>query len=286
MTTQQLSKANLYGAAVALCLTVASLVPVVASAQSLWLDQSRAPGVSIEALKPSFDNGDDITFFSAAYFASARVPLTQRLNLTAELPISHFGIDSDVLDNSDTEVGNPYLGLEIGTRESNLFGEVGVRVPLDGNDNTLLSGFASDLDRWEAFFGDVLSFTGQGNYWYRIPESSFSVRLRGGSNLWVYTNDDRADDVDLFANYGAQLWYHAPRVRVGAGATGRALLTEDGSFEERTTHQLGLSAIGEFQRVQPGVHFRLPVDDTYDDVVDYVVGLSLTVPIQTMRPLR
>lgn len=255
-------------------------------AQSIWLGEYRQRSLSVEALKPDL-NGTDETFFSSALFLSGRTPLSPKFHLTADLPVSHFGFDSDIggTDDSETGIGNPYVGLEYGEIGAPLYGEFGVRIPLASDDNAgLVSGMSSDLDRWEAFFGDVLSFNGAANYIYQLPNSGLSVRLRGGPNLWIRTNDNETleglDDTELFANYSAQAWYDAGRLNLGTGVTGRAIITDDGDFGERTAHLLGFSVIGDFHKVRPGLHFRLPIDDDLNDVMDYAVGLSVTVPVR------
>lgn len=259
------------------------LFPAVAPAQSIWLDPDRPQGVSVELFKPDFNNLSDNTFFSGEYVVSGRVAVTPAVKIMADLPISHYGVDGGGLDISETGVGNPYLGVEIAHPNRMLYGEFGIRIPVDGNESALMSGMASDLDRREAFFGNVFSITGQVDYRYRIPAafSGLSLRLRGGPNFWIYTDDAFEDDVDLFASYAAQLWYEVQRIQVGVGAVGRALLTEDNlDFGERTAHQLGVSLLGTYRMVQPGVHFGLPFDDNdFGDTTDYVVGISLTARV-------
>lgn len=180
-------------------------------------------------------------------------------------------------------MGNPYVGIEVAHRTRPLHGEVGIRLPLDGGEEALLSGMASDLDRREAFFGDEFSIVGLADYRYHLPgaASGWSLRLRGGPNLWIYADDVAADDADLFANYAAQVWYDARRIQLGIGAVGRALLTEDNlSFGARTAHQLDVSILGTYRTFQPGLHFGLPFDDKdFNEMTDYVVGVSLTATV-------
>lgn len=259
-------------------------LPTIAFAQSTWLDPARPQGVSVELLKPDFNRLSDNTFFSGAYIVSGRVAATPALKIMADLPIVHYGVDGEGLGVSETSVGNPYFGAELAHPNGMLHGELGIRIPLDGNESALMSGMASDLDRREAFFGNLLSIIGNVDYQYQVPSpalSGLTVRLRGGPNLWVYTDDMADDDVDLYANYAAQLWYEVQRIQVGVGAIGRALLTEgDLDFGERTAHQLEVSVLGTYRRVQPGVHFGLPFDDNdFNDVVDYVIGVSLSAHI-------
>jgi hypothetical protein len=91
-----------------------------------------------------------------------------------------------------------------------------------------------------------------------------------------------ADRVNLFADYGVHAWYLADeRVDLGVGLTGRLYISgDDLSVAERMLNQVGMAVIGRFERVQPGVHLRVPFDFVeHREEVDYVLGLSLAVPL-------
>lgn len=244
-------------------------------AQSAWLGTDRQADVALEVLRPDF-GGEGVSFFSSAVFLSGRYPLSEAVDFTIDLPFSHFGVDGG---DSETAIGNPYLGIAFGPRERSVYGEFGLRPPLASGDG-LATGFISDHDRWEAFFEDVLAINGAVNYVYREP-SGFRVRLRGGPSVWVNTGDF-GDDVELLADYGAHAWYvAAEQVGVGVGLTGRVIVTEGGlSLSERMLNQVGLTVIGHFGRVQPGLHARLPFDfDEDTEETNYVLSLSLAVPL-------
>ena len=69
------------------------------------------------------------------------------------------------------------------------------------------------------------------------------------------------------------------RVRFGAGFTGRLLASEsDLDFGERSVHHLGATLAAKFRGVEPGLHFRLPIDEDLSDITNYVFGLNVTVP--------
>lgn len=65
-------------------------------------------------------------------------------------------------------------------------------------------------------------------------------------------------------------------VEAGGGITGVAILTEDGSFGERTYHQAGVTLNLLLGEVRPGINGRVPLDDELD-FIDFTVGLHLTV---------
>ena len=263
--------------------TLSQLCAVPVSAQPLWTSQDRQTSVAVEWHKPSFDEDrgrDDIGFLTSALFLSGRVAVADNLRLVGELPVAHLSIDSDFGDETNTALGNPYLGLEVDLINSLLWGEVGLRAPLaSGDDVALEPGLFADADRFEAFVPDALSVIAMGNI--RLQSASgIGVRLRGGASLVVDTDDEEfEDETEVILTYSAQGWYGAGQVQVGAGLTGRLFTSEEGNLGEISFHHLGLSVIGTFGMVQPGVHIRLPLDEDLSDFIDSVFGLNLTVLI-------
>ena len=200
----------------------------------------------------------------------------------AELPISHYGADDGFGDEGGTSLGKPYVGVEIAEPGASTFFEVGLRVPLASEEGEgLETGFLADHNRVEAFVPDWVSILLVPNYVYDSP-SGFSVRLRLGPSLLVVTEKEEfSDRVELFGLYGAQLRYQARQVRVGAGFTGRLIVTEEEAhFEERSVHHVGGALIGDLGTVRPGLHLKVPVDEELGDGLDYVVGVSLSVPLR------
>ena len=259
-----------------------ALLPASLAAQSVWIDQHLDQGLALEALKPSFSEGGDVTFLTSVLYLSGRLRLSERVRVVAELPVSHFGADDEFGDEGGTSLGNPYVGVEIAEAGASTFFEVGLRVPLASEEGGgLETGFLADYDRVEAFVPDWVSILLVPNYVYDSL-SGFSVRLRLGPSLLVATDKDEfSDRVELFGLYGAQLWYQAGQVRVGAGFTGRLIVTEEGlNFEERSVHHVGVALIGDLGTVRSGLHLKVPVDEELGDILDYVVGVSLSVPLR------
>jgi hypothetical protein len=266
---------------------LAALTPATLPAQSIWLDRSHDQSLGFEILIPNFKTDDDEAVSGLAMFLSLRTPLSERIRLTSELPFVHGKIESNSfffrINESQSTFGNPYLGLEIGQKDSPVFGELGVRVPLASEDNfgATLVGFTADVDRLEAFLPNTLPIMGMLNY-HRKEKSGFSLRLRGGPSLLVYTKADAGDDgSDLFIGYSAQAGYESERVSVLGGVTGRANMTEENAdFGERSLHQLGFNASVGLGNVRPGIHFRLPLDEDLKDFLDFVLGLNLGIQLK------
>ncbi len=258
------------------------IMPVSLSAQSIWLDrgESQEKSFAIEILKPNFDGEDNTTFATSAIFLSGRIPVSDRLLLVAELPFAHFGIEN--FDESDTEFGNPYLGLEIRKPNSHLFAELGFRPPLAPENNAApLAGTAADFDRFEAFVPDIFTVTGKGNF-HRKNASNLVVRLRGGPTLWIDAGD-ALDETEFFLDYSGQVGYEGKQFSLMGGLTGRLRLwvsEADLDIGERTFHQFGAAASVALGMVRPGIHFRIPLDDGLTDAIDFVFGLHLGVHLK------
>lgn len=259
-----------------------ALLPVTAAAQTIWTSPDRTNNIAVEWLRPDFDNDEGLSFFTSGLFLSGRVTLSDHLRVVADVPFAFFDANVDFAGRSESDVGlgNPYFGLELGWRDRPFWGEFGVRLPLASADNPAVGfGFFSDYDRCEAFMPDFLSFVGLANYLYR-HDSGFSLRLRGGPLFLVDTDAGDFEDVsEMYAIYSVQGWYDTARMRFGAGLTGRLLATEMHlTASERTVHHLGLAVAGKFGGVEPGLHFRLPLDEGLTDVMNYAVGITVAVP--------
>ncbi len=239
-------------------------------------------------MKPNFKNDDTGSFTSTnsgwVVFGALRLPVSGKILFVGELPFVHGSSEtkSNFYNDSETQsfLGNPYLGFEIQDRTGAFTTEVGLRVPVTPEDKFLgvLTGIYTEYDRFEAFLPDNLSVMTLTNYRYRGP-SGFALKLRGGPSLLIYTGKDNlGDDVELFISYSAQAGYESERFSVVGGVTGRALLTEEGGgFDERSVHQLGFNASVGLGKARPGVHFRLPLDENLKDTLDAVAGINLGV---------
>ncbi len=267
-----------------------SAVAAPAVAQSVWLPVSRGPSMSLEGFKPVLDQGNrNFTPATAAFFLSGRMPISESLVVTAELPFAHAGVRLSAYGGTGTEssttLGNPYVGLEMASAASPLVADVGVRLPLrksrDSEASAAMVGFLSDIDRMEAFQEELLSIGG--HIGLRTHQASgLYLQARGGPILWFNTAENRpAAETELFLDYVAQVGYDVGRYGVIGGLSGRTLVTEDeGGWSDNSIHQLGVSGSVAFGGVRPGIQLRVPLDSELDDMLRYVIGLNVTVQLR------
>jgi len=247
-------------------------------AQPLWFDRNYDAGLLLEILKPEFEGEDDLTFLTSAWFLSGRFRTNEKLCWSFEIPYTHYGFSSEWDDQKDDALGNPYIGVELGGLSSPVFGEIGFRVPLAPaiyDAATSAGQFADYVDRTEAFLPDILSVQALINHYKRKP-SGFSTRVRGGVINWIAIGE--RDESEMFLVYSAHAGYESPKVSILAGISGRYFLTgDDLDVYEATIHRISVETGIQLGKTRPGIHFRLPVDDDLKNIIDYVIGFSVSV---------
>lgn len=244
-----------------------------AAAQSLWLVPEGRRTLLVEILRPTFANAD-AGFLTTAWFLGGRFAVTERVTLQVELPVAHLTLDDAFgTGTSETVVGNPYIGGIFRGPASAAWAEVGLRVPVGGENEASVVGLFSDIDRFDAWVDEVLPLKAFGGYRWSSPSGGFA-QLRGGPVIWLDIGDADTEGV-LHLNFLAGL--EQSRFALAAGVAGWALLTEDGTFDERTLFLggvLGEARLGDFR---PGVTLFFPIDGDYQEVVDLVLGVRLGV---------
>ena len=277
-----------------------------AAAQPTWTKGTAGgPQVGLDWTKPSFESGGDLagevgtSLLTSRLLLSGQYPISAHARLVADLPISRFGIDDEDAGEADgvsgTKVGNPYLGAHARFGDGLAAGG-GVRLPLASTPDdfdtreerrqsivdalALQAGSISDLGRVEAFGPETFTARGYGEYTARSDEG-LAGRLRTGLSLFVPTEDtDTQENVVLF-DYGGRAWYDGDPLRVGVRLGGRTNLNadEEESFGERSIYFLGAALQAQFERVRPGLTLRVPLSEEPSEVLDYALGLSLTVDL-------
>ena len=122
----------------------------------------------------------------------------------------------------------------------------------------------------------VVPITGALNYRHR-SNSGVVVRLRAGPSFWI-GQDGR--DSEVLINYSGQVGYEVPKISLLGGITGRAIATEESLIGGgRTLHQLGAAVALGLGRLWPGMHVRIPVGSTMNQVLDFVVGFNVAIEI-------
>lgn len=258
------------------------VLPAGVNAQSPWLVPRSDRAVHLEILKPSFDEDwAEYTFTTFALFLSGRFAVGDNIVLVGELPFATVGVEVEGFDESESTVGNIYLGAEFGGTDSPAFGEFGVRLPL--TKDTDYFGFEfmfmDVVDRWEAFIHEVASVHAATNFRY-AAENGLGFRGRFAPVVWFDAGDALADDVEFFVLYSAQALFQGANVAVSGGFSGRLWVTvEDADLGERTLHQFVLAASYGLGRWWPGVQIRVPLDEDLTEAIGPAFCLSLGVQL-------
>jgi len=268
-----MSRAAAACASAVLALTTAT----PAFAQTIWSPIEHQPSVRVEALHPQLklSQGAKVSAFSGALFLTGAFPVSEHLTLAAELPFSRSSISVDGESALSNAIGNIYVGLQLGTAAASrgVVGELGVRAPLIGDDDfaASLMGGLTDLDRQEAFSNGVTTLYAAGDAYARGAQTT--GRLRVGLSKQFLGKD--AGENETYLDYGVLGSVDADRVRLGAALTGRYLLTEAGSFDDRSFHHAAVSASILFDQFRPGLFVRVPFDTGVREIVSSTFGVTL-----------
>jgi len=95
-------------------------------AQNIWL-RDTANAISLEILKPIFDDSD-IKFFSTAIYLSGKFRISEKITFSTIIPMANGKVESFGTEESEFILGNFYAGIEF-KQSNNLWYEVGIHAP-------------------------------------------------------------------------------------------------------------------------------------------------------------
>ncbi|UCE65868.1 MAG: hypothetical protein JSU85_13565 [Candidatus Zixiibacteriota bacterium] len=241
------------------------------------VNERQGSNASIEFLLPDFDN--DIGYSGWVIFVKSEVKINKGNYFIFDVPIGHGERAVSFWgDESETAIGNPYAGFRLGSNKLPLTFDIGIRVPLSSENNSLarLAGGFSDIYRLDAFILDYFTFQSMVNYRSnRINDLNGEISL--GPRIWLYTGDSEyADDTEFFFAYNIKTFYSWSNFDAGVGISGLLCLTEDEFLgEDSMVNTLKFESSFATGNARPGIEISLPVDDDLDEVMDMVIGLNL-----------
>lgn len=260
------------------------LSPAPASAQSVWIDRDLRPAVWAEGFIGPMTGRRSDTFHSTAWYFGSRVPVGERAFLVAELPLAvagdwtsrtvfPSGETRETVDEGGMAMGNPYLGMEVGSPADGTHFELGLRLPLASEDEPSARFLASTLDwvdrplAWLPSTGVPL--IGKVDYSAHYSSGWF-VRLRGGPSAWIRSSGD--DTVTFLAHFTPQGGWETERLRVSAGLP-MSRIFESG---ESLARELGMALTVRRWSLEPTLQLRVPLEPSRGRGV--VIGLGLVLP--------
>ncbi len=264
-------------ASLTLALGLLLAASAAAPAQSPWLGADRTSRLALELYKPGFDAQDEFKAASSVLFLSGRLRASENVALVGELPVAFGGLRFD--SDASAQVGNAYVGFELGRPDQRAWVELGGRVPLVGSDpnSAVAVGMLADIDRFSSFLTEAAAISGALNVGSRAA-SGLGFRVRAGPELVIPTRS--GPETETLVYYGAEVSHVRGPLALSFHAGGLWMATESGSFGERSLHQAGAGASYALGGVRPGITVRLPLDKDLTEMLDYVVGITLQVPLR------
>jgi hypothetical protein len=252
------------------------LTPASLFAQSIWTERLPGRSFTVEFLHPNF-SGSSNSSGNFVLFFTGRIPAWERTDLIIDLPVAHSSWEETMFTRgeSNTIVGNPYLGVEIKGPDSPSFAEIGFRLPIIPNDSfrTRNTGYLADFDRQEAFYSDLFMVAVMGNFLVDPPLDHSILRIRFGPNFWLGYGD-----LQMVIDYSLQGGFASERITFITGISGRFFaIRNNADFSEQIFHQFGVAGSMNFGRFQPGLFFRIPIDEDLSESIDYVLGLNVGI---------
>lgn len=251
-------------------------------AQTYHLPASPEKGFTLEASHADLESVDQ-SLPSTLWFLSGRLPLGQGFSAVADVPFAYSRVRfPGGAKESNSVLGNPFVGAEYAVQSWRF--EAGLRLPLNTIDDESFAdalGVLGDFQRGEAFMNDVVPVSGSVAYEYGLPRGA-TLRGRAGLvGLFSTADDSLAVDNEALLDYGVLGTYPLGRARLGLGFYGRWAATEDeGDFNDNSIHHLALSGDFGFRRVRPGISVRIPIDETYNDLLNSTIGFYVQLPLR------
>lgn len=254
--------------AITICVLVLMFaVPFSAYSQTVWVDDTNTETtVGIEVMIPSLE-GNEADSPTGALFIYAHIPLSSNYSLQLDVPVARLG-------EFDTVVGNPYIGAEYINDMRNFRADLGVRIPVDDDFQAAsIIGILANPYAIGSFVPEVTTAVLNLDYRHRTS-SNLILRMGGGPSVLF----PKYGDTEMVFKYYGQLLYDTGQFRFGGGLLGRAVITEDSeSLDERTIHAAGILGSYDFGQINAGAYLRLPLNDTVNDALNYILGLNVSV---------
>ncbi len=205
-----------------------------------------------------------------------KLRMSDRISLLGELPIAHGSVDDKYyfMEGNETGIGNIFVGLQTTTKIDGLSFELGIRLPTADEDKVMayLPSTISDLEKYSSFSFNAWGASLLSTYQFDIASGVYGSAVLGPS--LIIPKKDEYGDTELFGNYILGIGYKNERFDVSARLVGFMILSEsDLDFDERTFHHTVFSASILFDRLEPGIILRLPMDEF--SMHKFIFGISL-----------
>ncbi len=267
-------------------LGILGLAMVLAASGVTWagppsfVDRSADYSVGYEFTKVRRSMETSRTWTSGIHAVGYRVRAARELYLTGQF--CYWAEEWTDGQDPDDLTGNPYLGVEVATRD-NLWFNLGLNLPAASEGAASIRPLVADPMRAEHFAPDFLTFTAQVHsghvggrtrfIWtldlaYAIPTGDKS------GNLPYLHGVERASEA--LVGYGIEAETGNDLFRLWMRFHGRFAMTERGESDDRSTHQLAAGIVLTRHSIRPGFHLTVPLDQLVYQYVNYTASFTLT----------
>jgi hypothetical protein len=259
--------------ALRLACLAASLLPVTATAQSLWPRRLEGPAeFGLEWVRPTFDGEDPYTFARGIWILDARLRAGKRINVQLALPQVIASTDA----GSSTGLGNLYAGVQFTDTAGRPEFSLGIRRGGLGtiDENAWDMGFG-DFDRIEEVMPGGYAISGIRHFRPWTGGDGAFADLRLGGSLVVGEEGGA-----MFFDYGVRMGRDGETFGAGFAWTGRWAIGSDGGTLASTIDQLTLDLSLQRGVVRPNIAVRVPFDENLNDLIDYALIVGARVVLK------
>jgi hypothetical protein len=258
----------------AVVLLLALVVP--AASQPSAHHRSGASSLGVSLLRPNFAGSNSgasgFTLTLEGYFR-----LREQLALVTELPFMQGTVSVDALNYSESQVslGNPYLGLQFGSLEAPVYGDIGVRLPFANDQRPIATDIASltDLPGFSAYTPNAMELSAGLNVERELATAFWLLGRIGPAGVF----DTRAHgSTNLYARYDVMFEIRANETSIALGYDALSLLSEDHIGDRTIDMAVGRVAY-RFEKAELNAAVKYPLDESYRRVLNLTYGAGFRV---------
>jgi len=231
--------------------------------------------ISLRYMRPFYENGADLSFFSGIYDLSVNAPLSESYNFIGSIPFLTFNSEATEAKNG---VGSIFLGLQTHWGFKNNGGSVvtfGIFTPTASEDTDFL-GLIVDYNNFHKYLSELLTI--YGNYAYHtVLSEGVKLGVEMGPNIMITTK--RNSDIEFNLHYGLTAGYQAENIAIITELVGLLIINGGAGDFGRFTHSIDFGAVYFSNSIEPGVFYKLYLDEKLSDAITGVLGLQVNVLI-------
>jgi hypothetical protein len=252
--------------------------------QGLYMDMvpSGKAKIDFRYLRPIFEWGNRLSFFSGAYDLSVSIPVNSGLNIVANLPMGVIGARYG--DNSASSICNISLGVKktLKSRGKGLaFMSFNVYLPTMPNSEYEVGALAfyANYIQMQRYRPNYFALSSKLAY-HNMEESGVVYGMEFGPNVFVFSGDEDDEGTQLNLSYGGYVGLRGYRLLFTAELDGILLLTgKDFNLGERLYNRATFGLQYKIGRFKPGVYYGVYLKKEINEQVTGIVGIRLQIDL-------